>query len=163
MFEKLLILILFLAAVAGSACSKNPASVKPVRVEGTAMMPAFNDGDKILMEENFGELKRGEVVIHLYPKDRSKFYIKRIIGLPGETIQITGGKVYINGQLLDEPYLDASFNNQKQTIAPQFITENNYYVMGDNRDNSSDSRYWGTVARSLIQGKYYMTYSKAGE
>lgn len=163
MFDKRFFVILCAVAVFCAACSVNPATLKPVRVEGTAMIPAFNDGDKVLIDETVGELKRGDFVMHLYPKDQSKGYIKRIVGLPGEVIELRAGKVYVNGQILDEPYLDATYNNQKQTFAPVVIAENNYYVLGDNRDNSSDSRYWGTISRDLIKGRYYKTYSKAGE
>jgi len=138
-------------------------SFQPIAVEGTAMKPAFNDGDKIFIDKNLGELKRGDVITFLYPKDRSKWYFKRIIGLPGETIEIRSGKVYINGQVLDEPYVDESFNQSKMNMPPQIIPENQYFVMGDNRDNSSDSRYWGTVPKELITGEYYTTYSKAKE
>lgn len=141
-----------------SACSS-----QPVLVEGTAMMPTFNNGDKLLMDKKVSDLKRGDVIIFLFPKDRKKSYIKRIIGLPGETIEIREGKVYINGQVLDEPYVDESYNQQKATFPPRLIPEYNYFVLGDNRDNSSDSRYWGTVDKELIKGKYYLTYSKAQE
>lgn len=163
MDSKRLYLILFLVAGLCSACGMNPATLKTARVDGTAMIPALNDGDKVLMDESVDGLKRGDIVIHLYPKNRAKSYIKRIIGLPGETIQITDGKVYINGQLLDEPYVLEANNSKKQTFAPEIVAENSYYVMGDNRDDSSDSRYWGTVAKDLIKGKYYKTYSKAAE
>jgi signal peptidase I len=138
-------------------------SPQPVVVEGNAMMPAFHNGDKVLTDKNVSELKRGDVITFLYPKDRTKWYIKRIIGLPGETVEIRQGKVYINGQVLDEPYVDETFNQTKANFPPQKIAEYNYFVMGDNRDNSSDSRYWGAVDMQLIKGKYYLTYSKANE
>ncbi|MDQ6788149.1 MAG: signal peptidase I [Acidobacteriota bacterium] len=133
----------------------------PVLVEGKAMMPAFNKGDRVLMDKNVGELKRGDVVTFLYPKDRSKWYFNRVIGLPGETVEIREGKTYIDGQILEESYLDDSYNQSKATFPPRKVPEHQYFVMGDNRDNSSDSRYWGTVDKELITGKYYMTYSKA--
>lgn len=136
-------------------------SFQPVAVEGTAMKPTFNDGDKIFINKNFSELKRGDFITFLYPRDRSKWYFKRIIGLPTEIIEIRGGKVYINGELLDEPYVDESYNQAKADFPPQKIPEYQYFVMGDNRDNSSDSRYWGTVDKELITGKYYMTYSES--
>ena len=151
-------LALALIASYFSACS-----AKPVLVEGKAMMPAFNNGDRILIEKNLDDLKRGDVIAFLYPKDRSKWYIKRVVGLPGEVVEIRAGKVFINGQVFDEPYVDESFNQSKATFPPKQVPEYQYFVMGDNRDNSSDSRYWGTVDRELIQGKYYMTYAKAKE
>jgi signal peptidase I len=141
-----------------SACSP-----QPVRVEGTAMMPTLSDGDKVMMDKNIGGLKRGDIVKFLYPKDRTKSYIKRVIGLPGETVEIREGKVFVNGNLLDEPYLSESFNQAKPNFPPRKVPEYQYFVLGDNRDNSSDSRYWGTVDEELIKGKYYMTYSKANE
>lgn len=150
-------LLIFVAGfVLLAACS-----LRPVRSEGTGMSPTINDGDKIFVDENFGELKRGDIIIFYYPKDRSKSYIKRVIGLPNETIEIREGKVYINGQVLDEPYLVEENNQQKSSFRPQKVLKNHYFVMGDNRDNSSDSRYWGTVDRELVIGKYYMTYSEA--
>ncbi len=136
-------------------------SLQPVRVEGTAMKPAFNNGDKILIDKSWNDLNRGDVISFLYPKDRTKWYIKRIIGLPGEIIEIREGKVYINGEVLDEPYIDESYNQAKANFSPRKVPEYQYFVMGDNRDNSSDSRYWGTVDKELIQGKFYMTYSKS--
>jgi signal peptidase I len=136
-------------------------SAKPVVVEGTAMMPSFNNGDRILIDKNFGELKRGDVITFLYPKDRTKSYFKRIVGLAGEIVEIREGKVYINEQILDEPYVNEAYNKINATFPPRKVPENQYFVMGDNRDNSSDSRYWGTVDKELITGKYYMTYSSA--
>ncbi len=152
----LLIQIIILTFCFLSACS-----AKPVVVEGTAMKPSFNNGDRILVDKNLGELRRGDLITFLYPKDRSKWYFKRVIGLPNETIEIRAGKVYINGQVIDEPYVDEAYNKSKTGFPPRKIEEYQYFVMGDNRDNSSDSRYWGTVDEKLITGKYTMTYSKA--
>jgi signal peptidase I len=134
---------------------------QPVRVEGTAMLPNLSDGDKIIVNKNIGELKRGNVISFLYPKDTSKWYIKRVIGLPGENIYILEGKVFVNGQILNEPYLDQKYNQTGDSFAIRTVPENHYYVLGDNRDNSSDSRYWGTVSKDLITGKYVSTYYKA--
>lgn len=134
---------------------------QPVLIEGTAMLPSFRDGDRVIMDRSVGELKRGDVIMFLYPKDTSKWYFKRVIGLPGETVEIQEGKVFVNGQLLDEPYLDQKYNQTRDTFAPKMVAENHYYVLGDNRDNSSDSRYWGTVSKDLITGKYVSTYYQA--
>ena len=127
------------------------------------MMPTFSNGDRILIDRNWNELKRGDVIAFLYPKDRSKWYIKRIIDLPGETVEIREGKVFINGQIFDESYVDDSYNQAKSSFPPKQVPIYQYFVMGDNRDNSSDSRYWGTVDEELIKGKYYRTYAKANK
>jgi signal peptidase I len=144
-----------------SFCLVAACSAKPVLVEGIAMKPSFNNGDKILVDKNLSDLKRGDVITFLYPKDKSKWYFKRIVGLPGETIEIRAGKIYINGQILDEPYVEEIYNQVKASFALRTVPQHQYFVMGDNRDNSSDSRYWGNVDKELITGKYYMTYSKA--
>jgi signal peptidase I len=149
--------VFFLILVLFSACSP-----KPVQIEGETMSPTLRNGDKILIDEKIGEFKRGDIIVFLYPKDTSKWYVKRVLGLPGDKVEITAGRVSINGEVLDEPYLDRSKNQQKGSFAPRVVAENNFYVLGDNRDNSSDSRYWGTVPKELIKGKYYKTYSKAG-
>jgi signal peptidase I len=152
-FPSFLILIFFLL---NSACAP-----QPVRVEGMAMKPNFNDGDRIIIDRSVGELKRGDVISFLYPKDKSKWFIKRVIGLPGEKIEIREGTVFVDGQALDEPYLDRQYNQTLGTFAPKTVPENHFYVLGDNRDNSSDSRYWGMVSKDLITGKYISTYYKA--
>lgn len=147
---------LFLACLV-NACG----GALPVRIEGTAMLPAFRDGDKIIMRAVSGDLQRGEVIMFRYPKDEKRTYFKRVIGLPGETIEIKTGVIYINGSPVDEPYLDQEYNHVKPSFPPEQIPSDHYFVMGDNRDNSSDSRSWGTVDKRLIVGKYYMTYSKS--
>jgi signal peptidase I len=136
-------------------------SLKPVRVEGTAMLPAFHDGDKVLIDRKATDIRRGDVIMFLYPKDTSKWYFKRVIALPGETVEMHEGKVFVNGQALDEPYIDQKYNQKRDIFPPRRVPENQYYVLGDNRDNSSDSRYWGTVSKDLITGKYISTYSSA--
>jgi signal peptidase I len=132
--------------------------VQPVRVEGKAMSPALNEGDKILLWKQFSELQRGDIVCHYYPLDTSKSYIKRIVGLPGETVEVREGRVYINGNVLDEPYMQAD-NFSQDTVEPTVVPANHYYVLGDNRRNSSDSRLWGAVARKLVYGKFWYRYA----
>ncbi len=156
--KKLHLLQLILLFCLFSACSP-----KTVLNQGTGMLPTIKDGDKLLMDENIVELKRGDIIAFLYPRDTSKWYIKRIIGLPGETVEVRTGKIYVNGQILDEPYLDESFNQQIVSFPPKIIGENSYFVLGDNRDNSSDSRYWGSVSKDLIKAKYYTTYSSSNK
>lgn len=147
--------ILILTVYFLSACS-----VQPIKVEGTAMLPALNNGDKILVDKRLNNLKRGDVVTLLYPRDQTKSYIKRVIGLPGEKIEIKQGKTYLNGEILDEPYVDEKYNQAKLNFPAQIVPEHQYFVMGDNRDNSSNSRFGETLDEKLITGKYFAIYSK---
>jgi len=135
--------------------------VQPVRIEGIAMMPNLNDGDKVFILKRVSELKRGDIVVLLYSQDQSKSYIKRIIGLPGETIEINEGKVRINGKPLDEPYLDPKLDIDYTMPQTLTIPADQYFVIGDNRGHSSDSRAWGPVPRNLIYGKYWFRYWSA--
>ena len=152
--------------------------VQPVRVEGQSMMPRLHDQDRIFvnkfiypLREWLGDhepIKRGDIVVLLYPEDPSKSYIKRVVGLPGEEVNVENGKLYINGVQIDEPYLDAEYLSQ-DTTGPTRVKEHHYFVMGDNRRNSSDSRYWGLVPEKYIYGKaifrYYpfMPYERVGK
>ena len=89
----------------------------------------------------------------LYPNDTSKFYIKRLIGMPGETVEIRERKVFIDGKELAEPYIDPKLNLSQRVLSPLYVKEHHYYVLGDNRDRSSDSRIWGLVPEKNILGK----------
>lgn len=141
--------------------------VQPVRVEGQSMMPRLHDQDRIFvnkfvypLREWLGDrepIKRGDIVVLLYPEDPSKSYIKRVVGLPGEEVNVENGKLYINGAQIDEPYLDPEYLSQ-DTTGPTRVREHFYYVMGDNRRNSSDSRYWGQVPEKYIYGKAIFRY-----
>ena len=137
--------------------------VQPVKMLGKSMMPNIKDGDKLLMLKQFGELKRGDIVIFLFPEDQTKSYIKRIVGLPGETIEIKSGKIFINGRQIEEPYMDPEYVVSDSTPSQVTIAADNYFVLGDNRRNSSDSRYWGTVQRKLIYGKFWRKYGQASD
>jgi signal peptidase I len=142
--------------------------VQPVRVEGQSMMPKLHDQDRIFvnkfvypLREWMGDkepIKRGDIVVLLFPDDPSKSYIKRVVGLPGEEINIEDGKLFINGQQVDEPYLDAEFLSRDSLPTPTRIKDQNYFVMGDNRRNSSDSRYWGLVPERYIYGQAIFRY-----
>lgn len=133
----------------------------PVRVEGRAMLPAFNDGDKVIMMENPRVIARGDVIMFPYPMDETRFHFKRVVALPGEKIEIREGKAIINGLPIEEPYLDQTYNQEPRNYPELTVAPDTYFVMGDNRDNSSDSRAWGTVRKDLITGKYLTTYSKS--
>lgn len=135
--------------------------LQPVKVQGTAMAPALNDGDRIIIDRRPDKLERGDIVIFLYPDDPVKSYLKRIVGLPNETVEIREGKVLINGQLLHEPYVDPELDLSQRSSAPIKLAADSYYVLGDNRDNSSDSRIWGPLRRNFIYGKYLRKYFAA--
>jgi signal peptidase I len=114
------------------------------------------------------EPRRGDVVVFKYPDEPERDFIKRVIGLPGETLELRNKKVYISGQPLDEPYvhfLEPASNSQEVTsfdvrerYGPVRVPDGQYFVMGDNRDNSQDSRYWGFLPRSYIKGRALMIY-----
>jgi signal peptidase I len=142
---------------------------QPVVVEGTSMLPELHDGERLLVNKlvyykfkdyRWGHLERGDIVVFWYPNDPDKSYVKRIIGLPGETVEVRDGKVYINGRELDESYLDAEHNKNLPDNPPKTVDKHYYFVMGDNRDNSSDSRYWGLVPEKYIYGKAFFRYWK---
>jgi signal peptidase I len=157
--KRVLPLIAGLVALTSAGCWF--ARVQPVKVEGTAMAPALNDGDLIIIDRKPAKLERGDIVIFLYPEDPVKSYIKRIVGLPNETIDIREGKVFINGQPLLEPYINPELDRSSRNLAPVTLAADSYFVIGDNRDNSSDSRIWGPLKRSFIYGKYTRKYFAA--
>lgn len=135
--------------------------IYPVKVEGDTMAPALNDGDKILIEREPEKLERGDIVVFLYPHDPVKSYIKRIVGLPNETVEIREGKVFVNGQHLPEPYVDPELDQDRRNVAELRLDADSYYVVGDNRDNSADSRIWGPLHRKFIYGRYLRKYLDA--
>lgn len=133
---------------------------RPLRIEGQAMSPTLNHNDKVFMRTQVGELQRGDIVAFLYPHNQSKSYIKRIIGLPRETIEVKDGKIYINGNRIAEPYIAPEHASHDTMPGPVAIPPDNYFVMGDNRKNSSDSRYWGPLPRRLIYGKFWYRHAE---
>jgi signal peptidase I len=144
-------------------------AVQPVVVEGTSMLPQLNDGERLLVNKlvyykiqsvSWGHLERGDIVVFWFPKEPDKSYVKRIIGLPGESVEVREGKVMIDGQQLNEDYLDFEHNQSLPSFPPRRVEEHHYFVMGDNRDNSSDSRYWGLVPEKYIYGKAFFRYWK---
>ena len=141
--------------------------IQPVKVEGTSMLPRLHDGERIFVNKliyyGLPTLQRGDIVVFWFPNDPSKSYIKRVIGLPGETIEERDGHIYINGRELQEPYLDPQRTLKRENKPPIYVQEHYYYVMGDNRDNSSDSRYWGLVPEKYIYGKALVRYWPIGE
>ena len=140
--------------------------VQPVKVEGTSMLPRLHDGERIFVNKLVyyddyrwaPKIDRGDIVVFWYPKDPSKSYIKRVIGLPGDKIEIHNGIVRVNDQDLQETYLDQGLNLSHPSKAADYVPANYYFVMGDNRDNSSDSRIWGFVPKKYIYGKALFRY-----
>jgi len=137
---------------------------QPFVVEGSSMEPAYHSGEYLFIEKvsyRVNEPERGDVIVFKYPNNPSINYIKRIIGLPGETISIKEGRVYINDQLLSEPYLTPETKTivDKDPSASYEITlpKDNYFVMGDNRDHSSDSRSGWLLPDEYIVGKSAVT------
>jgi len=133
---------------------------QPVQVEGTSMMPRLENHERIFINKfvyRFEPIRRGDIVVFWYPLDPSKSYIKRVVGLPGEWVSIQGGRALVNGVPLVEPYLPAYYVDH-QNYAPIHVEPNHYYVLGDHRDSSNDSRVWGTVDRKYIYGKAVFVY-----
>ena len=133
---------------------------QPVRVEGTSMLPRLEDQDRLFINKfayRVGDIQRGDVVVFLYPHDHSKSYIKRVIGLPGDKLRIEQGRVYVNGRPIAEPYVPERFSDDRSE-AQIVLPDHEYYVMGDHRSISSDSRDFGPVDRDLIYGKAAFVY-----
>ncbi|MDP9054484.1 MAG: signal peptidase I [Acidobacteriota bacterium] len=135
---------------------------QPVKVEGTSMMPGLTDQERIFINKytyklGAGTISREDPVVFHYPNDPSQSYIKRVIGIPGDTVEIKDGVVYVNGKKLDEPYVPPEYRDdvpvKKQTVPPD-----HYFVLGDHRSSSNDSRVWGFVGRKAIYGKAVFVY-----
>ena len=136
--------------------------VQPVKVEGTSMLPRLEDSERIFVNKfvyNFKDINRGDIVVFWFPNDPSKSFIKRVIGLPGETIRMDQrGQLFINGRAMDEPFLAPEKNMNPQVINDTYVKPHYYFVMGDNRDASNDSRSWGLVPEKYIYGKAMFRY-----
>ena len=133
---------------------------QPVRVEGTSMQPGLRDQDRLFIDKfffRFEMINRGDVVVFHYPRDPEKSYIKRVIALPGDSIYIDHGRVYVNNQPLDEEYVPRRYRDTR-SMADLVVPPDQYFVMGDHRSISSDSRDFGPVERELIYGKATFIY-----
>ena len=133
---------------------------QPVRVEGTSMQPELRDQDRLFINKfayHFEHISRGDVVVFHYPRDPSKSYIKRVIALPGDTLRIDDGQVYVNSKAMKEPYVPKRYHDDR-SMPEVVIPPNEYFVMGDHRSISSDSRDFGPVPRNLIYGKAAFVY-----
>jgi signal peptidase I len=138
---------------------------QPVKVEGTSMTPTLQNDERIFINKftykfRLASIARGDTVVFWYPQDATKSYIKRVIGVPGDRVRVDGGQVYVNGQLLEEDYVPAinrdsvSWRDGEEQIIPP----EDYFVMGDHRNSSSDSRTWGYVPRRNIYGRAVFVY-----
>jgi signal peptidase I len=134
---------------------------QPFIVEGESMVPTFQNKNYLIVDQisyRLGHPERGDVVVFRYPNDPSRFFIKRVIGLPGETISFDGKLISVtnethpDGLLLEEPYITHSLYHTEETT----LEDEQYYVMGDNRANSSDSRVWGPLDESFITGRAWL-------
>lgn len=133
---------------------------QPVKVEGTSMAPLLSDQERIFINKfvyKFESIHRGDVVVFWYPFDRTKSFIKRVVALPGELVEIRNGRVFVNDKELDEPYVPAQFADTT-TYGPTRIPEGRYFVMGDHRASSNDSRVFGAVPADSIYGKAVFSY-----
>jgi len=135
---------------------------QPVKVEGTSMMPALDDQERIFINKfvyrlHFDNIVSGDMVVFWYPGDPSKSYVKRVVGVPGDQIEIAQGTVIVNGKPLDESYVPPEYRDQV-SIPLTVVPNNQYFVLGDHRSSSNDSRSWGMVPRSYIYGKAVFVY-----
>jgi|SRR5579863_3008021 len=144
---------------------------QPVKVEGTSMEPTLSDQERIFINKftykfGLGEIERGDTVVFWYPDDRTKSYIKRVIGLPGDRVRIESGQVYVNDHRLVEDYVPDDFRDtvswphpsSGEEVRDLIVPPSDYFVLGDHRRSSSDSRSWGYVPRENIYGKAVFVY-----
>ncbi|MBN2550729.1 MAG: signal peptidase I [Anaerolineales bacterium] len=144
----LLSAVLFLAINAVSA---------RIRVDGSSMLPTLENGEFVIVNRlayKLGSPQHGDVIVFRFPRDPEQEYIKRVIGLPGDRVKIMDGLVYVNDELIDEPYIAASPNYQSEWLVP----EEALFVLGDNRNNSSDSHNWGPVPLQYVVGRALLIY-----
>jgi len=147
--ETLILSVILFAAI-------NAVSAR-IRVDGSSMEPTLHSGEFVIVNKltyKLGMPEIGDVVIFHYPRDPEQEYIKRVIGLPGDQVEIADGKVYVNGQLLEEDYIAASPAYEANWDVP----EDALFVLGDNRNNSADSHSWGAVPLNYVVGKAVFIY-----
>ncbi len=133
---------------------------QPLQISGDSMHPTLVDGEQIVAEKISGKIKRGDIVVFAHPENPQTLIIKRVIGLPGEGFKISANKVYIDNMQLDESY-SSNLTQGKgylQENVEYTVPHNAYVVLGDNRENSIDSRDWGYLEKSKIVGKSFVVY-----
>jgi signal peptidase I len=152
--------------------------VKPYRIPSESMLDTLRPGDRVLVNRvvyHLHDPRRGDVVVFHYPRDPAVIFIKRVVGVPGDVLEARGGRLYVNGRRVAEPYVHRTGGDADPTVAQAAITGSTvhdpwslaepyrvppgeYFVMGDNRTDSDDSRDWGTVPRAAIVGEGLATY-----
>lgn len=139
--------------------------VQAFKIPSGSMIPTLLIGDHILVCKFyywFNEPERGDILVFRYPQDRDRDFIKRVIGLPGDKVVIRGNRVYVNGTPIDEPYAVYYGRNGKRDLVKKnfqtVVPPDSYFVLGDNRNRSLDSRYWGFLPQNLILGKAWILY-----
>lgn len=133
---------------------------QPVKVEGTSMMPGLEDQERIFVNKfvyRWEPIQRGDIVVFRYPRDTSKSYIKRVIGTAGDHIRIENGQVYVNGEAIDEDYVPSDYVDAR-SYGEIVVPANSFFVLGDHRTMSNDSRDFGTVNERYIYGKAVFGY-----
>jgi signal peptidase I len=133
---------------------------QPVKVEGTSMMPGLEDQERIFVNKfvyRWEPIQRGDIIVFRYPRDTSKSYIKRVIGIAGDHIRIENGQVYVNGEVLDEDYVPTDYADAR-SYGEIVVPASSFFVLGDHRTMSNDSRDFGTVDERYIYGKAVFGY-----
>jgi signal peptidase I len=133
---------------------------QPVKVEGTSMMPSLDDQERIFVNKfvyRWEPIERGDIVVFRYPRDPSKSYIKRVIGIAGDQIRINAGQVYVNGEAIQEDYVPSIYADER-TYPEIIVPPHSYFMLGDHRSMSNDSRDFGPVKENYIYGKAVFGY-----
>jgi signal peptidase I len=133
---------------------------QPVKVEGTSMAPLLSDQERIFINKfvyRFEPIERGDVVVFWYPLDHTKSFIKRVVGLPGETVEIRQGTLYVNGKVVPEPYVPPQYEDSSD-FGPVRVPKDSFFVLGDHRISSNDSRVFGPVSSQYIYGRAVFAY-----
>ena len=154
--------------------------VQAFKIPSGSMIPTLQIGDHILVNKlaygiriplygqylvDFGKVQRGDVIVFIFPEDRSKDFIKRVVGIAGDTVEIRGKKVFLNGKQIEDPHAHFEGDDPQNVLpasrddfGPSRVPENQLFVMGDNRDRSYDSRFWGFVNLDDVRGKAFLIY-----